>query len=105
MTDVNELTISYMEDGVEIVKEVSKVILSKGAWVTILYSYREFDKKISDYGPLKFGIRRYQKRNGEYKQKSKFNISSVAQAEKIISTLQLWISEQDSIGEEDSDES
>ena len=44
-----------------------------------------------EYGPDKYTIRRYQKRNGEYQQKSKFNISSRDQAEKIIAALQGWI--------------
>lgn len=87
-----ELTISYFEDGVEVVKQLEKEILTKGAWTTILYKYQEWDNKAQDYGPAKFGIRRYQKRDGEYKQKSKFNISNEAQAAKIIEILQKWTS-------------
>jgi hypothetical protein len=60
-TTVDELTVSYTEDGKE------------------------------EYGPDKYTIRRYQKRNGEYQQKSKFNISSKDQAEKVIEALQDWI--------------
>lgn len=44
-----------------------------------------------EYGPEKYGIRRYQKRNGEYRQQSKFTISSADQARKIIEILQGWI--------------
>ncbi len=29
-SDVDELTISYSEDGVELVKELDKIVLSKG---------------------------------------------------------------------------
>ena len=94
-TTVDELTVSYFEEGVETVKELDKEILTKGAWATILYRYQDWDKKLQDYGPNRFSIRRYQKRNGEYKQKSKFNISSVDQAEKIIAVLQRWIKEQE----------
>ena len=90
---VDDLTVTYMEDGVETVKELDKVVLSKGAWATIIYRYQDWDKKLDGYGPDKFTIRRYQKRNGEYRQKSKFNISSVAQAEKIIEALQNWMAE------------
>ena len=38
---VDELTISYEEDGVELVKELDKVVLSKGAWTTILFRYQK----------------------------------------------------------------
>jgi hypothetical protein len=89
--NIEELTITYSEDGIDIVKELDKVVLSKGAWSTIIYRYQEWNRGKEEYGPDKYSIRRYQKRNGEYSQRSKFNISSKAQAEAIISALQGWI--------------
>ncbi len=85
-----ELSISYTEDGTEIVKELDKVILSKGAWTTIIFRYQEWDRGKGAYGADKYTIRRYQKRSGEYMQKSKFNISSKDQAKAIIEALQSW---------------
>ena len=90
---VDELTISYSEDGVDIVKELDKVVLSKGAWSTVMYRYQDWSRGKEEYGPDKYSIRRYQKRNGEYQAKSKFNISSAAQAKAIIDALQGWIEE------------
>ena len=90
-SDVSELTINYEEDGVVTVKELDKIVLTKGAWATLIFRYQQFDKKKDDFGPDKYTIRRYQKRSGEYMPKSKFNISSKDQAEKIISALQSWI--------------
>lgn len=90
---VDELTISYSEGGVEIVKELDKIVLTKGAWATILYMYQDWDNRKQDYTPAKFSIRRYQKRNDRYSPKSKFNISSVDQAKKIIAALQQWTDE------------
>ncbi len=92
-TDVDELTVDYMEDGHLVSKQLDKIILTKGAWSTILYRYQDWDRKKEEYGPEKYSIRRYQKRNGEYQQKSKFNISSRAQAEKIVEALQSWLGE------------
>ncbi len=86
----DDLIVSYIENGIETVKELDKCILSKGAWTTIIYRYQNWNQSTESYGPDMFTIRRYQKRHGEYKQKSKFNISSVAQAEKIINALQNW---------------
>lgn len=88
-----DLTVTYTDDGVETTKELDKVILSKGGWTTILFRYQDWDRAKGEYGPDKFTIRRYQKRGGEYRQQSKFNISSRAQAEAIIKALQGWISE------------
>jgi len=89
---VEELTITYEEDGIETVKELDKKVLTKGAWSTVIYRYQDWNRSKEEYGPDKYTIRRYQKRNGEYQQKSKFNISSKDQAEKIITALQSWIS-------------
>ncbi|MDH5435496.1 MAG: hypothetical protein OEX83_01945 [Gammaproteobacteria bacterium] len=87
---VDELTVDYTEDGVLVSKQLDKIILTKGAWSTIMFRYQDWDRKKEEYGPDKYSIRRYQKRNGEYMQKSKFNISSKDQATKIIEALQTW---------------
>jgi hypothetical protein len=92
-SDVNDITINYEEDGVVIVKEIAKEILSKGSWTTVLFRYRQWDKRKNEYGPDIYAIRRYQKVHGEYVQKSKFNISSNKQAEKIVEILQRWLQE------------
>jgi len=89
--NTEELTVNYEEEGILVVKEIDKEILSKGSWTTILFRYQDFDKTTQEYGPDKFTIRRYQKRNGQYQTKSKFNISSAAQAQKIIETLSRWL--------------
>ena len=76
-----------------IVKELDKEVLTRGAWTTILFRYQEYSRAKEEYGPEKYTIRRYQKRNGQYLPKSKFNISSAGQARKVIDTLSKWIDE------------
>lgn len=93
-SDIDELTVNFHEGGQQLVKELDKVVLSKGAWATVIYRYQDWDAGKGTFGPDKFTIRRYQKRNGEYFQKSKFNISSAEQAQKIIAALQGWIDPQ-----------
>lgn len=88
--NAEDLTVNYEEDGVLVVKELDKIILSKGAWVTILFRYQNFSKATREYGKDMYSIRRYQKRQGNYLPKSKFNISSPEQAKKIIEALQRW---------------
>lgn len=89
--DVKELTVTYEEDGVETTRELDKVILSQGTWATIIFRYQDLNRQKQEYGPDKFTIRRYQKRDGEYRLQSKFNISNTEQAKKIIEALQKWI--------------
>jgi hypothetical protein len=90
---VEDLTIAYSEAGTELVQELDKAILSKGGWATVLFRYREWDHAKQQFGADKYSIRRYQKRGGEFKQQSKFNISSRAQAEAMIGALQRWLDE------------
>ncbi|EGV50336.1 hypothetical protein QQ73_20150 [Candidatus Endoriftia persephone str. Guaymas] len=87
----DELTVTYTEDGIDIVKELDKVVLTKGAWTTLIFRYQEWNRAKEEYGPEKYTIRRYQKRNGEYLPKSKFNISSRDQAKAVIEALQGWL--------------
>ena len=88
---IDGLTIAFSEDGIETTKELDKQVLSKGAWTTIIFRYQDWDKTKQQFGPMKYSIRRYQKRNNQYWQKSKFNISSNDQATKIINALSDWL--------------
>ncbi|OQY28528.1 MAG: hypothetical protein B6244_07215 [Candidatus Cloacimonetes bacterium 4572_55] len=90
---IDEITMSWEEDGVEKVKELDKRILTRGGWTTILFKYQEWSNKKEEYGPIKFSIRRYRKRNDQFREQSRFNISNAEQAKKIIAALQSWIDE------------
>ncbi len=92
-SEVEDLTVRYEEDGVEVVQELDKEVLSKGAWATLIFRYRQWEPKLEAYGPDRFTIRRYKKMRGEYRQQAKFNISSRDQADKIVSALQRWLAE------------
>ncbi|WPD24138.1 MAG: hypothetical protein Q3M24_10685 [Candidatus Electrothrix aestuarii] len=92
-SEIDEITINYEEEGLQIVKELDKEVLTKGAWTTILFRYQEYNRSKEEYGAEKYSIRRYQKRNGQYLPKSKFNISSTKQAKHIIEILSKWTEE------------
>lgn len=91
VSEVDELSVEYFENGTQTVKQLDKEILSKGAWATVIFRYQDWDRSKNHFGPEKYTIRRYQKRNGEYQQKSKFNISSADQARKLIDALEKWL--------------
>ena len=90
---IDDLTIEYEEDGTVLVKQLDKYVLTKGAWSTIMYKYQDLDKKTNEYGPSKFRVVRYRKQNGYFSAQSKFNISSVDQAKKIVEQLSKWVEE------------
>ncbi len=97
---IDDLTIKYEEDGIEIIKVLDKVILSRAAWSTIVFRYKQWNRGKKEYSDDKFSIRRYRKLKGQYVQQSKFNISSVAQAKKILDALGGWV---DSLEDVDKD--
>ncbi|HLA40309.1 MAG TPA: hypothetical protein VJ417_09940 [Candidatus Glassbacteria bacterium] len=90
-SDADKLTINYEEDGVEIVKELDKVVLSKGAWATVVFRYQQWEKGKNAYSDDRYSIRRYRKIKNEYRQQQKFNISSRDQARKLIDALAVWV--------------
>jgi len=88
---IDELTVNYTdESGQQIVEEIDKEVLSKGSWTTILFRYREWDRKKEVWGEEKARIERYQKRNGTYRSQSRFKISSAKQAQSIVEILEKW---------------
>ncbi len=89
---VDEISIDWTnEDGEQQVKQVEKHVLTKGAWSTIMFAYQERNRQTGEFGPVKFRVGRYQKRNGRYLPHSKFNISSVKQAREIVAKLEEWM--------------
>ena len=91
--NIDDLTIAFYQDDRNVLKELQKVILTRGNWTTIMYQFQELNKKTNEYEAPKVSIRRYQKRGGIYKQQSKFNISSAKQAREIAGILLNWFPE------------
>lgn len=99
---VEEITIEYYEDDLCLVKELKKEILSRGGWCTIMFLYREYDRRTATYRDPKISIRRYQKSGESYIQRSKFTISSAQQARTIAGKLTDWLVALESGGESES---
>lgn len=92
---VDELTINYEEDGITVVKELDKVVLTKGAWATLVFRYQQWENAKQAYSDDRYTIRRYKKMQGEYRAQSKFNISSRDQAKKLVDILNGWLEEKE----------
>lgn len=90
---IDDITVNYEENDQLLVKELDKVILTRGAWTTILFRYQQWNNDAQAYEPEKYMIRRYRKVGGEYKVQSKFVISNREQARKIIDALQGWLAD------------
>lgn len=92
--NIDDLTIAFYQDDRNVLKELEKVVLTRGNWTTIMYLFQELNKKTNEYEPPKVSIRRYQKRGGVYKQQSKFNISSAKQGREIAAILLNWFNDE-----------
>ena len=89
---VDDLTCEWEEDGQLTVEQLEKFVLTKGAWATIMYMYRE--RKGEGWTEPKARVQRYRKQKGRYSSQSKFNISSAKQAQQIIKQLTQWFPEE-----------
>ncbi len=87
---VEELSIAYEEEGIEVIKELDKAVLTKGSWATLMFRYQQWEPAKEAYSEDKYTIRRYRKIKGEYRAQSKFNISGREQAIKMIEILREW---------------
>lgn len=89
---IDDICIDYIdENGTQIIKQLDKVVLSRGAWTTILFLYTEWDRRKLCWGAPKARIERFQSKNGEYRSQSKFKFSSEKQAQQIVDVFQDWI--------------
>ena len=90
---IDDITINYEdESGEQLVKELDKVILTRGSWTTIMFMYQDIDRKTNQFGEPKVTIRRYKKSGNEFRQQSKFNITGRKQARQIVDILNKWFS-------------
>jgi hypothetical protein len=93
---IDEISIDWKdENGQYLVKQVKKEVLTSGAWSTVMFMYRDLDKRTGEFGPKKIRVVRYRRRGGKFMAQSKFNISSAKQAKKIVEIIQNWLPEMD----------
>ena len=91
-TTIEEITIDYTdESGQQIIRQLDKQVLSKGAWTTIMFLYTEWDRRKEVWSAPKARIDRFQKKNGEYRSQSKFKFTSSKQARQIIDIFKQWL--------------
>lgn len=90
--NINDITVSYEEDGEALVEELDKIILNRGAWTSILFRYRELDRKTGQMGPAKATLRRYQKYQGVFKKRDAINLSADT-ARTLVDSLEKWLAD------------
>jgi hypothetical protein len=87
---LDELTYDYEDEGVLVRKQLDKVVLTKGAWATLMFLYQELDKASGKFRAPKMAIVRFKKFHGSYRKQSSFNVSSEKQARQITEVFEGW---------------
>jgi hypothetical protein len=88
---VDELTVNHEENGLLVVKELSRLVLSSGKMVTIIFNYQLWESTLGDYGPVQVSINRYRKIKGEYQKHSQMHLLNRLQVQKMLELLQDWL--------------
>ena len=81
------------DEGVRLRETLAIEELTKGAWATVATKFVDIDAKTGERSAPKYAVVRYQKKDGVYKKRSNFNISSAKQGEKIVGILTEWMEE------------
>lgn len=88
--DPEDMSLDTEQDGIQVVKQLDKAVLSRGAWVTIAFLYEEWDPEANKFGPPKVTLRKFRRYHGGYKQEAKFNISTLQEAATLAHKLLDW---------------
>ncbi len=88
-SDIDDLSVQYEEEGEVVVEQLDKLILHRGSWTTVLFLYREKDRKTGEFGAPKAGLRRYQKTQGVFRKRDAINLTEKT-APMLVKQLQEW---------------
>jgi hypothetical protein len=93
VTDPNELSLDFEEDGKLVRKTIKKVVMAKGAWVRVVYLYQDLNRKKNEFGALKVSVALYKKAKSIYQFQKEFSFSSAAMAKQAAEIIQAWIAD------------
>lgn len=87
---LDALTYESEEDGTLVRKQLDRVILTHGAWATVLFLFQAFDPKSGSFHAPRAAVVRFQKVRGSYRKRSAFTVSNEAQARELVSVFERW---------------
>lgn len=93
VTDPNELSLDFEEDGKLVRKTIKKVVMAKGAWVRVVYLYQDLNRKKNEFGPLKVSVALYKKAKSIYQFQKEFSFSSAVMAKQVAEIIQGWLAD------------
>jgi hypothetical protein len=88
---LEELTYDHEEDGVLVRKQLDRVILTKGAWATVMFLFQERDRESDTFRAPKLAVVRFKKLRGAYRKHLAFTLVNDEQARRLSETLAAWL--------------
>jgi hypothetical protein len=87
---LDDLTYDVEDDGVLARRQLDRVILSRGAWATVMFLYEELDRETGAYRAPKIAVVRFQKWRGVYRKHASLTLADGAEAQAFVATLGAW---------------
>jgi hypothetical protein len=88
--DLDDLTYDREEEGVLVRKQLDRVIVTQGAWATVMFLYQELDRGAGAYRAPQMTIVRFRKWRGGYRKHAAFNLANEAQARQLTAVFERW---------------
>jgi hypothetical protein len=88
---LEELTYDHEEDGVLVRKQLDRVILTQGAWATVMFLFQERDRESDTFRAPKLAVVRFKKLRGAYRKHLAFTLVNDEQARRLSETLAAWL--------------
>jgi hypothetical protein len=88
--DLDDLTYDQEVDGVLARKQLDRVVLTRGAWATVLFLYVQLDRATGDHGAPKVAVVRFQRSRGGWRKHAAFTLATADDARALADVLARW---------------
>jgi hypothetical protein len=88
---IDEISASFSMLGTKLRKQLAKLVLrTGGAWATIAFLFRDFDKDFGDFGDPKVMLATFKSDGEFYKRQNYFIVKDRETAKDVIKLLEEW---------------
>lgn len=81
--NLDDITMNIEENGVEISREIDRIVLERRGWATVAIAYQERKKEDEPFSGARFILLKLRSSGDGWKLESKFKISDAGAAEEI----------------------
>ena len=103
---LDELSYDLEQEGVLVRRQIDRVVVSRGAWATVMFLYEELDptSKTGTFRAAKIAVVRFRKLRGAYRRHSAFSLASVTEARELTAVFERWFEKMDATAPAEAEE-